>query len=123
MALAQPRTREAAGLVSGLDWDREGREARKRRHGSIPLWADPAALSSDDEREVQRLLVPMNDLLSEFHGMSRTQRQQRASEFNYRLLKLQSEAVIESARFANVSAREEIKRRGAALVEQLRESS
>ena len=105
-----------------LDWDRETREARKRKHGSIPLWSDPSALSSDDERAVQRSLGAMNELVSEFRSMSRTQRDQRASEFNHRFSRLQSETVSEAATFANASARDEVKRRAATLSERLRES-
>jgi hypothetical protein len=110
-------------IVPGLDWDRESREARKRRHGSIPAWADPSALSLSDERRIQSLLRPMTDLLSEYELLSRTQRDQRCSEFTYRLSKLESAATSDSASFENISARDEVRRRAAGILERLRGNS
>jgi hypothetical protein len=85
--------------MPGLDWDRETREARKRRHGSVPVWADPSVLSTSDEREVQRLLGSMNELLGEYLALSQTQRDQRRSEFTYRLSTLEKQAVSEATAF------------------------
>src|SRR5438128_320627 len=67
------------------DWDRETREARKRKRGSIPVWADPATLSLEDERSVLRLIEPMVELTHAFLALSSTHRGQRASEFEYKL--------------------------------------
>jgi hypothetical protein len=88
-----------------LDWDRELREARKRKHGSIPLWGDPGALSPDDERAVWRLLDPMVEPTNEFLAMSRTHRRQRSSEFEYRLETLKDHAVCSAGGLASVTAR------------------
>lgn len=105
--------------MARLDWDRELREARKRKHGAIPVWADPSALSVDDGREVEVLLEPLADLLANFRSMSRTQQGQRRSEFAFRLRKLRDQAVEKSAGIPNMAARETVAGRAELLLEKL----
>ena len=78
--------------MTRLDWDREAREARLRRHGGVPAWADPAALSPNDARTADRLMLPLQELVAEFALLSETQRQQRATEFRHRFRSLSAEA-------------------------------
>lgn len=83
--------------MTRFDWDRETREARLRRHGGVPVWADPANLSPDDLRRVNLLTLPMHELAAEYARLSRTQREQLESEFRHRFRKLAS-AARESAK-------------------------
>jgi hypothetical protein len=88
--------------MARFDWDRETREARKRKHGSIPLWADPGAISLDDERELHTLLQPLVNVVNEFAELSLTQRRQRGSEFSYQL-KRQADEICAKSAFANLT--------------------
>lgn len=109
--------------MARLDWDREVREARKRKHGAIPVWADPSALSVDDRREVDVLLEPLVNLVANFRSMSRTQQDQRRSEFAFRLRKLREQAIEKAAGMPNIAARETVAGRGEVLLENLRGES
>jgi hypothetical protein len=99
------------------------REARKRKHGAIPAWADPSALSVDDEREVNALPDPLVTLFANFRAMSRTQQGQRRSEFHFRLRKLRNQAVEKAAGIPNVPARQAVDGRAEPLIENLRGDS
>jgi hypothetical protein len=107
-------------LMARLNWDRELREARKRKHGTIPVWADPSALSLDDERQVDALLDPLVNLLADFRAMSRTQQGQRRSEFEFRLRKLRDQALGEAAGIPNLAARQAVRGRAELLIQNLR---
>jgi hypothetical protein len=109
--------------MARLDWDRELREARKRKHGAIPIWADPSALSVDDEREVDLLLDPLVELLANFRNMSRTQQGQRRSEFTFRLRKLRDQAVEKAGGIPNLAVRDAVAGRAELLIEKLRADS
>ena len=109
--------------MARLDWDREVREARKRRHGAIPAWADPSELSVDDQRVVDVLMDPLVELLADFRSMSRTQQGQRRSEFAFRLRNLRNQAVVKAGGIPNIAAREAVARRAELLLENLRGAS
>jgi hypothetical protein len=103
--------------MARFDWDAENRKVRTRKHGSIPVWADPAFLSFEDGRRVSQLLGPLRALLNEYELMSRTQRGQRASEFAHRLRQLKREAVAKAGALDNVGARESVGFRAESLIE------
>jgi hypothetical protein len=109
--------------MAKFDWDRETREARKRAHGSLPLWADPGALSFDDDRHVRAVLEPMVSLIDEYAELSSTQRRQREGEFKFRIVRAKRDALSEGGRFPNSSARENLSRRAEMLIERFREQS
>lgn len=124
--MAPLQLRSAAGaaeLMARLDWDRELREARKRKHGVIPVWADPSSLSVDDGREVDIILEPLVNLLANFRSMSRTQQGQRRSEFAFRLRKARDQAVEKAASMPNMAAREAVAGRAELLMEKIRGES
>ena len=106
-------------MMAKFDWDRETREARKRKQGSVPVWADSSFLSDEDERQVTLILDPMLALVNEYERMSRTQQRQRASEFRHRLSKLKNKAIAEGGAFDNLPARESVLRGADALVDRL----
>ena len=105
--------------MTRFDWDRELREARKRKHGAIPVWADPSALSADDEHAVATLLAPLVEVFADFRNMSQTQQGQRRSEFTFRLRKLRDQAVTKAAERANLTAREAVAARAGLLIENI----
>jgi hypothetical protein len=107
--------------LAKFDWDRETREARKRAHGSIPVWADPSALSFDDERELRRRLTPLTDLVEEFASLSTTHRRQRGSEVIYQGGRLRRQAVDDAQDLPNRAVRESIAGWGDLLVDRLKE--
>jgi hypothetical protein len=108
--------------MARFDWDRELREARKRKHGAIPVGADPSALSADDEREVNALLEPLGTVFAAFRGMSRTQREQRRTEFDFRLRKLCNEAVEKAAVLPNLATGQAVDGHAKLLIENFRRS-
>ena len=63
--------------MTRFDWDRESREARKRKHGSIPALADPLSHTFADEHELERQLRPMQEAVRSFSMLSTTSRRQR----------------------------------------------
>jgi hypothetical protein len=103
--------------MAKFDWDRETREARKRAHGSVPVWADPFAVSAHDERQVRQLLEPMVSVLDEYDALSRTQREQREGEFKFRLVGLKRDVASEAGKFANLTTREVARTRAELLLE------
>src|SRR5687767_9845568 len=103
--------------MARLDWDRETREARKRKHGVTPAWADPTALSYEDEQFVRQLLQPMVDLLDEFSGLSRTQQRYSGSEIEHRLSQLKRQVESELSALHDRDAREHASRRAELLTE------
>jgi hypothetical protein len=109
--------------MARLDWDRELREARKRKHGAIPVWADPSALSIDDEREVNAILDTIVNLFGEFRSTSRTQQGQRRSEFLFRLRRLRDQAVEKAVAIPNLAARDVVAVRAQVSIENLRGDS
>lgn len=109
--------------MARFDWDRELREARKRKHGAIPAWADPSALSAGDERQVSALLGPLGTAFAEFRDMSRTQQGQRRSEFDFRLRELRDQAVLKAGVFPNLAARQAVEGRASLLIESFRRVS
>lgn len=108
--------------MSKLDWDRETRETRKRKQGFTPTWADPDTVSLAHQRQIQALLEPMHELVRQFEGFSRTQRGQRHSEFRHRLRNCQNLAEQEAGAFADVSARDAVRRLSAMLIQRLDEA-
>jgi hypothetical protein len=105
--------------VARLNWDRESREARKRKHGAVPVWADPAAISHVDSLRIHELLRPLVETVDEFEGLSRTQQRQRGSEFGYRLRRQAKEA-REGCSFDDAAVRAVLMTRLDHLVERLR---
>jgi hypothetical protein len=109
--------------MAKLDWNRELREARKRKHGAISVWSDPSALSMHDQRELEALLDLLAALVTEFRAMSRTQQDQRRSEFEFRLRRLRDQAVEGAAAIPNITARRAFEARSSLLIEGLSEGS
>ena len=105
--------------MAKLDWDRESREARKRKHGALPVWADPGVISFDDDLKIRELLQPLVDIVDEFAGMSRTQQRQRGSEFSHRLRR-QADQVRATGVFDDALSREVLAGRVDHLVDRLR---
>lgn len=93
-----------------------------RGQGSIPAWADPAALSPDDEREVSKALQPLLDLAHDFVSRSPTNRRQSESEYAYRFRKLLA-ATIASSQFANREAVQILQGRAKRLLQAIREQA
>jgi hypothetical protein len=91
--------------MSRLDWDREGRLARMRRHGSLPLWVDEDTSSFADETTVASLLEPLARLAREFEALSRTQQSQRSGEFKYRVRELRRAALGRADDLPDLGAR------------------
>jgi hypothetical protein len=107
--------------MTRLDWDRETREARKRRRGAIPHWADEPTLSVADNCALRRHLEPIASVLDEFARLSGTSRRQRLSEFEYRIRR---EAECAEAKLIDAPNPEllfEYRRRVAAARERLRD--
>jgi len=52
--------------MAKLDWDREGREARKRKHGSTPEWADPAFVDPSVRRKFDELTERQREIVAWF---------------------------------------------------------
>ena len=81
-----------------------------------------ASSSAADEREVERLLEPLIQLLDQFRDFSRTHQRQRSSEFTHRLARLQTAAINEASVLVDPAARESVKRRSDVLIERFREA-
>jgi hypothetical protein len=52
--------------MAKLDWDREGREARKRKHGSTHVWADPAFVDPSVRRKFEELTERQREIVAGF---------------------------------------------------------
>jgi hypothetical protein len=106
--------------MTRLDWDRETREARKRKHGAVPLWADSGPISFEDDQHIRTLLKPLTETVEEFADLSATQRRQRGSEFSYRLRR-QAKQAAASSELADTDAREVLAARAGRLIERLQQ--
>jgi hypothetical protein len=83
--------------MAKLDWDRERREARKRKHGSTPVWADPAFVDPSVRRKFDELTERQREIVARFDRHDATNKPLNARPTRARLRGLEGPTLAKAS--------------------------
>jgi hypothetical protein len=82
--------------MAKFDWDREAREARKRKHGSIPAWADPGFLEPNVRRKLLDLTERQQSLVAAFDARDDINKVMSVRDMRARLRVMEKAAIAKA---------------------------